>query len=137
MVLLCMNYEARVWLYFSGSKIYEVCLEICGQSPVAEDTVFKIEKGVVPESNGRWGDHIYEKHHEVWLGTFNEEIEATRYPAINKPAGVVHWVKHSKDAQNLVGTFLRFALGNLRAVYMQWLLTTSRIMGNGTLAILV
>ncbi|KAJ9540327.1 hypothetical protein OSB04_026833 [Centaurea solstitialis] len=24
-----------------------------------------------------------------------------RYPAINKPAGVVHWLKHSKDAENV------------------------------------
>lgn len=23
------------------------------------------------------------------------------YPAINKPAGIVHWLKHSKDAQNV------------------------------------
>ncbi|KAI3724593.1 hypothetical protein L2E82_36376 [Cichorium intybus] len=30
------------------------------------------------------------------------DLEVFRYPAINKPAGVVHWVKHSKDAQNLV-----------------------------------
>lgn len=24
-----------------------------------------------------------------------------RYPAINKPAGVFHWLKHSKEAQNV------------------------------------
>lgn len=24
-----------------------------------------------------------------------------RYPAINKPAGIVHWLKHSKDAKNV------------------------------------
>lgn len=24
-----------------------------------------------------------------------------RYPAINKPAGVVHWLKHSKEAENV------------------------------------
>lgn len=24
-----------------------------------------------------------------------------RYPAINKPAGIVHWLKHSKDAENV------------------------------------
>ena len=23
------------------------------------------------------------------------------YPAINKPAGIVHWLKHSKDAENV------------------------------------
>ncbi|XP_010551303.1 PREDICTED: AP2/ERF and B3 domain-containing transcription repressor RAV2-like [Tarenaya hassleriana] len=35
-------------------------------------------KGVVPQPNGRWGAQIYEKHHRVWLGTFNEEAEAAR-----------------------------------------------------------
>ncbi|KAI3423492.1 uncharacterized protein J3R85_010991 [Psidium guajava] len=35
-------------------------------------------KGVVPQPNGRWGAQIYEKHHRVWLGTFNEEDEAAR-----------------------------------------------------------
>lgn len=24
-----------------------------------------------------------------------------RYPAINKPAGVLHWLKHSKEAKNV------------------------------------
>lgn len=24
----------------------------------------------------------------------------TRYPAINKPAGIVHWLKYSEDAKN-------------------------------------
>lgn len=24
-----------------------------------------------------------------------------RYPAINKPAGIVHWLKHSEDARNV------------------------------------
>jgi len=24
-----------------------------------------------------------------------------RYPAINKPAGVVHWLQHSEDAKNV------------------------------------
>lgn len=24
-----------------------------------------------------------------------------RYPAINKPAGIVHWLKHSKDSNNV------------------------------------
>ncbi|EPS58447.1 hypothetical protein M569_16368, partial [Genlisea aurea] len=35
-------------------------------------------KGVVPQPNGRWGAQIYEKHHRVWLGTFNEEESAAR-----------------------------------------------------------
>ncbi|KAL6969817.1 regulator of (H+)-ATPase in vacuolar membrane [Sarracenia purpurea var. burkii] len=35
-------------------------------------------KGVVPQPNGRWGAQIYEKHHRVWLGTFNDEDEAAR-----------------------------------------------------------
>lgn len=35
-------------------------------------------KGVVPQPNGRWGAQIYEKHQRVWLGTFNEEVEAAR-----------------------------------------------------------
>ncbi|XP_074309434.1 AP2/ERF and B3 domain-containing transcription factor RAV1 [Silene latifolia] len=35
-------------------------------------------KGVVPQPNGRWGAQIYEKHQRVWLGTFNEEDEASR-----------------------------------------------------------
>ncbi|KAK7279563.1 hypothetical protein RJT34_24616 [Clitoria ternatea] len=35
-------------------------------------------KGVVPQPNGRWGAQIYEKHHRVWLGTFNEQDEAAR-----------------------------------------------------------
>ncbi|KAL6566406.1 regulator of (H+)-ATPase in vacuolar membrane [Orobanche gracilis] len=35
-------------------------------------------KGVVPQPNGRWGSQIYEKHHRVWLGTFNKEEEAAR-----------------------------------------------------------
>ncbi|KAL3824068.1 hypothetical protein ACJIZ3_020097 [Penstemon smallii] len=35
-------------------------------------------KGVVPQPNGRWGAQIYEKHHRVWLGTFNDEVEAAR-----------------------------------------------------------
>ncbi|XP_048328843.1 AP2/ERF and B3 domain-containing transcription factor RAV1-like [Ziziphus jujuba] len=33
-------------------------------------------KGVVPQSNGRWGAQIYEKQQRVWLGTFNKEEEA-------------------------------------------------------------
>lgn len=33
-------------------------------------------KGVVPQSNGRWGAQIYDKQQRVWLGTFNEEEEA-------------------------------------------------------------
>lgn len=24
-----------------------------------------------------------------------------RYPAINKPVGIVHWLKHSKEAENV------------------------------------
>ncbi|CAN0870513.1 AP2/ERF and B3 domain-containing transcription factor RAV1 [Linum grandiflorum] len=35
-------------------------------------------KGVVPQPNGRWGSQIYEKHHRVWLGTFNDEESAAR-----------------------------------------------------------
>ncbi|KAI3763894.1 hypothetical protein L2E82_13892 [Cichorium intybus] len=35
-------------------------------------------KGVVPQPNGRWGAQIYEKHQRVWLGTFNEEVEAAK-----------------------------------------------------------
>ncbi|EPS59202.1 hypothetical protein M569_15607 [Genlisea aurea] len=35
-------------------------------------------KGVVPQPNGRWGAQIYEKHHRVWLGTFNDEEDAAR-----------------------------------------------------------
>ncbi|XP_077220677.1 AP2/ERF and B3 domain-containing transcription factor RAV1-like [Tasmannia lanceolata] len=35
-------------------------------------------KGVVPQPNGRWGAQIYEKHHRVWLGTFNEESDAAK-----------------------------------------------------------
>ncbi|KAK4479871.1 hypothetical protein RD792_015415 [Penstemon davidsonii] len=35
-------------------------------------------KGVVPQPNGRWGAQIYEKHNRVWLGTFNDEVEAAR-----------------------------------------------------------
>nr|AUY63102.1 AP2/ERF transcription factor [Panax notoginseng] len=35
-------------------------------------------KGVVPQPNGRWGAQIYEKHQRVWLGTFNEELEAAK-----------------------------------------------------------
>ncbi|XP_072994407.1 AP2/ERF and B3 domain-containing protein Os01g0693400-like [Typha latifolia] len=35
-------------------------------------------KGVVPQPNGRWGAQIYEKHHRVWLGTFNAESDAAR-----------------------------------------------------------
>nr|WGJ63844.1 RAV2 [Hemerocallis fulva] len=33
-------------------------------------------KGVVPQPNGRWGAQIYEKHHRIWLGTFDCESEA-------------------------------------------------------------
>ncbi|CAA0825577.1 AP2/ERF and B3 domain-containing transcription factor RAV1 [Striga hermonthica] len=35
-------------------------------------------KGVVPQSNGRWGAQINEKHQRVWLGTFDTEDEAAR-----------------------------------------------------------
>ncbi|KMZ71661.1 Auxin response factor 17 [Zostera marina] len=35
-------------------------------------------KGVVPQPNGRWGSQIYEKHHRVWLGTFNDEVDAAK-----------------------------------------------------------
>ncbi|XP_057861753.1 AP2/ERF and B3 domain-containing transcription factor RAV1-like isoform X2 [Cryptomeria japonica] len=35
-------------------------------------------KGVVPQPNGRWGAQIYEKHHRVWLGTFNTQQDAAR-----------------------------------------------------------
>jgi RAV-like factor len=35
-------------------------------------------RGVVPQSNGRWGAQIYEKHQRIWLGTFNTEEEAAR-----------------------------------------------------------
>jgi RAV-like factor len=37
-------------------------------------------KGVVPQSNGRWGAQIYDRHARVWLGTFpDEEIAARAY----------------------------------------------------------
>ncbi|XP_009357037.2 AP2/ERF and B3 domain-containing transcription repressor RAV2-like [Pyrus x bretschneideri] len=35
-------------------------------------------KGVVPQSNGRWGAQIYEKSNRVWLGTFDDEEEAAK-----------------------------------------------------------
>jgi len=35
-------------------------------------------KGVVAQPNGLWGAQIYEKHHRVWLGTFNLEEDAAR-----------------------------------------------------------
>lgn len=35
-------------------------------------------RGVVPQSNGRWGAQIYEKHQRIWLGTFNTEEDAAR-----------------------------------------------------------
>ncbi|CAM6042057.1 unnamed protein product [Sphagnum compactum] len=35
-------------------------------------------RGVVPQSNGRWGAQIYEKHQRIWLGTFDTEEEAAR-----------------------------------------------------------
>ena len=31
----------------------------------------------------------------------NVKIFICRYPAINKPAGVVHWLEHSKDVHNV------------------------------------
>ncbi|KAJ8439724.1 hypothetical protein Cgig2_009548 [Carnegiea gigantea] len=33
-------------------------------------------KGVVPQSNGRWGAQIYNGHKRVWLGTFDHEYQA-------------------------------------------------------------
>lgn len=35
-------------------------------------------RGVVPQSNGRWGAQIYQKQQRVWLGTFDEEQEAAK-----------------------------------------------------------
>nr|DAD48459.1 TPA_asm: hypothetical protein HUJ06_018396 [Nelumbo nucifera] len=35
-------------------------------------------KGVVPQSNGRWGAQIYENQHRLWLGTFDSEEAAAR-----------------------------------------------------------
>jgi len=37
---------------------------------------FSKYKGVVPQSNGRWGAQLYNGHKRVWLGTFDREDEA-------------------------------------------------------------
>lgn len=45
---------------------------------------------------------MYDKSIEEKLEKMNILLLHTcRYPAINKPAGVVHWLKHSKDAENV------------------------------------
>ncbi|OMO69107.1 hypothetical protein COLO4_29260 [Corchorus olitorius] len=42
------------------------------------------------------------------------------YPAINKPAGVVHWLKHSKDAQNVDWVVILDADMILRGPIIPW-----------------
>lgn len=41
----------------------------------------------------------------VWIFYFaiicSWHVDVVRYPAINKPAGVVHWLKYSEDADNV------------------------------------
>ncbi|KAI3723845.1 hypothetical protein L2E82_35606 [Cichorium intybus] len=43
-----------------------------------------------------------------------------RYPAINKPAGVVHWLKHSKDAQNVDWVVILDADMMIRGPILPW-----------------
>lgn len=38
---------------------------------------------------------------QVWFDAFICHGCFNRYPAINKPAGVVHWLNNNKDAQNV------------------------------------
>ncbi|XP_022739358.1 peptidyl serine alpha-galactosyltransferase-like isoform X1 [Durio zibethinus] len=42
------------------------------------------------------------------------------YPAINKPAGIVHWLKHSKDAQNVDWVVILDADMILRGPIIPW-----------------
>ncbi|KAF5770032.1 hypothetical protein HanRHA438_Chr14g0665801 [Helianthus annuus] len=42
------------------------------------------------------------------------------YPAINKPAGVVHWLKHSKDAQNVDWVVILDADMIIRGPILPW-----------------
>ncbi|CAN1137809.1 AP2/ERF and B3 domain-containing transcription factor RAV1 [Linum perenne] len=73
----------------SNSPPQSLCRVGSGASSVVLDPESGIEaesrklpsskyKGVVPQPNGRWGSQIYEKHHRVWLGTFNDEDSAAR-----------------------------------------------------------
>lgn len=43
-----------------------------------------------------------------------------RYPAINKPAGVVHWLKHSKDAKNVDWVLILDADMIIRGPILPW-----------------
>ena len=49
-----------------------------GREPSSSKLPSSQFRGVVPQSNGRWGAQIYEKHQRIWLGTFNTEEEAAR-----------------------------------------------------------
>ncbi|GLJ08182.1 hypothetical protein SUGI_0083210 [Cryptomeria japonica] len=68
----------------TGSRITEtnnnkptLMEELCNRAQIGKLPSSKY-KGVVPQPNGRWGAQIYEKHHRVWLGTYNTEEMAAR-----------------------------------------------------------
>ncbi|MCL7036924.1 hypothetical protein MKW94_006079, partial [Papaver nudicaule] len=42
------------------------------------------------------------------------------YPAINKPAGVLHWLKHSKDAENVDWVVILDADQIIRGPIVPW-----------------
>ncbi|KAJ1412706.1 peptidyl serine alpha-galactosyltransferase-like [Sesbania bispinosa] len=47
-------------------------------------------------------------------------FECAMYPAINKPAGVVHWLKHSKDAKNVDWVVILDADMIIRGPILPW-----------------
>lgn len=54
---------------------------------------------------------------DVWKTKFGIKY---RYPAINKPAGVVHWLKHSKDAENVDWVVILDADQIIRGPIIPW-----------------
>lgn len=47
-------------------------------------------------------------------------IYSCRYPAINKPAGIVHWLKHSEEAQNVDWVVILDADQIIRGPIIPW-----------------
>lgn len=44
----------------------------------------------------------------------------TRYPAINKPAGIAHWLKYSKDSENVDWVVILDADQIIRGPIVPW-----------------
>jgi len=78
----CCSLSAGSGEYYSDNTYNGDLQEPRGSGPRGGEHNNKLPssqfRGVVPQSNGRWGAQIYEKHQRIWLGTFNTEEEAAR-----------------------------------------------------------